>query len=165
MMNMAPIFLRNSLQLGTHANSARAEMMTGCKLTLSQERHGEGQRQTPKPERKSHDQHNQHELYRHQHVQEMWQNWTLGDRLLQTPATTATRRKARVTRKAQGKANMWTLWKRISLLQQLLSCRIVTNTEYNWRTLVQFKRGSVDYGCENQFRVYKETSWCRVFAS
>ena len=62
MMNMAPIFLRNSLQLGTFANSAthpsslvamvllfpelwsesdrqlemeRAQMMTGCKLTLS----------------------------------------------------------------------------------------------------------------------------------
>ena len=38
----------------------------------------------PKPERKSHDQHDQHELYRHQHVQELWQNWTLGERLLET---------------------------------------------------------------------------------
>ena len=61
MMNMAPIFLRNSLQLGTYANSTalratcsgvtpletlerirprhlemeRVQMMTGCKLTLS----------------------------------------------------------------------------------------------------------------------------------
>ena len=32
--------------------------------------------------------------------------------------------------------------------------------------LVQFKRGTVDHGCDNQFRVFhKETSWCRVFAS
>ena len=56
MMNMAPIYLRNSLQLGTYANSTalgvtpletlervqprhlemeRVQMMTGCKLTLS----------------------------------------------------------------------------------------------------------------------------------
>ena len=27
------------------------------------------------------------------------------------------------------------------------------NTEYNWRTLVHFKRGTVDHGCDNQFRV------------
>ena len=32
------------------------------------------------------------------------------------------------------------------------------------RTLVHFKRGPVDHGCDNQFRVFhKETSWCRVF--
>ena len=55
--------------------------MTGCKSTLSRERQVEGQKQTPKPERKSHDQHEQH---RHQHVQELWQNWTLGERLLET---------------------------------------------------------------------------------
>ena len=33
-----------------------------------------------------------------------------------------------------------------------------TNTEYSWRALVQFIRGTVDHGCDNQFRVYKETS-------
>ena len=37
--------------------------------------------QTPQLARKSHD---QHELYRHQHVPEMWQNWTLGEGLLET---------------------------------------------------------------------------------
>ena len=43
------------------------------------------------------------------------------------PVTTATRRKARVTRKAKGKANTWRLWKRISLLKQLQPCRIFNN--------------------------------------
>ena len=51
---------------------------------LSQERQGEGHRQTPTPERKSHEQHKQHEQYRRQHVQQLWQNWTLGERLLET---------------------------------------------------------------------------------
>ena len=87
MMNMAPIFLRNSLQLGTYANSAalRTALLQWCYSSrnfaanptvsagngtsadddpyasrLSQERQGEGQRQTPKPERKSHDQHGQY---------------------------------------------------------------------------------------------------------
>ena len=46
---------------------------------LSQERQGEGQRQTPNPERKSHDQHDQQELYRHRHVQELWQIWWAKD--------------------------------------------------------------------------------------
>ena len=40
------------------------------------------------------------------------------------PVTTATRREARVTRKATGKANTWTLWKRISLLKQPQPCRV-----------------------------------------
>ena len=51
---------------------------------LSQERQGEGQRQTPKPERNSHKQHEQHEQYRHQHV-------------------SAAQTKARTTRKGKGK--------------------------------------------------------------
>ena len=39
-------------------------------------------------------------------------------------------------------------------------------SECCWRTLVHFKRGPVDHGCDTQFRVFhKETSWCRVFAS
>ena len=39
------------------------------------------------------------------------------------------------------------------------------NTGHHWRTLVHFKRGSVDHGCDNRFRVNRKTSWCRVFAS
>ena len=39
--------------------------------------------------------------------------------------TTATRIKARVTTKANGKANTWTLWKRPNLLKQLQPCRIL----------------------------------------
>ena len=145
-------------------------MMTGWKSTLSRKARG-SQRQTPQPERESHD---QHELYRHQHVQEVWQNWTVGKGLLETRWRSVRQlnqqqqqhaEKARVTRIAKGKADTWTSWKRISLLKQHQPCRIFHNNEYNCRTLVQFKRGSVDHGCENQFRVYKETSWCRVFAS
>ena len=81
MMNIAPIFLRNSLQLVTYANSAahRPALLQWCcssrnfgaNTTVSagngtsadddrmqadsQERQGEGQRQTPKRERKWHE--------------------------------------------------------------------------------------------------------------
>ena len=41
------------------------------------------------------------------------------------PVTTAAHRKARVARKAKGKANTWTLCKRISLMKQLQPCRIL----------------------------------------
>ena len=44
------------------------------------------------------------------------------------PVITAKRRKARVTRKAKGTANTWTLWKRISFLKQLQPCRILDTT-------------------------------------
>ena len=98
MMNMAPIFLWNSLQLGTYANSAalRTALLQWCyssrnfgaNPTVSAGNgtsagddqmqvdslkkgkwKGEGKHQNHK--RKSHD---QHELYKHQHVQELWQN-------------------------------------------------------------------------------------------
>ena len=41
------------------------------------------------------------------------------------PVTTATHRKARTTRKAEAKANKWSLWKRISPLKQPQPCRIL----------------------------------------
>ena len=47
------------------------------------------------------------------------------ERMTIPPVTTATRRKARVTRKAKGKANTWMLWKRISLVKQPQPCRIL----------------------------------------
>ena len=100
MMNMAPIFLRNSLQLGTYANSTalRAALLQWCYSSRNSganptassgngtsadddrmqvdslkksKRKDKGKK--PTPERKSHDQHDQHELHRHQHVQELWQ--------------------------------------------------------------------------------------------
>ena len=87
-MNMAPNFLTNSLQLGTYANRAalRTALLQWCcssrnfganptvsvgngtRSRLFQERQGEGRRQTPQPEGKSHDQHDQHELNRNQRV-------------------------------------------------------------------------------------------------
>ena len=113
MMNMAPNVRRNSLQLGTYANSAalRTAVLQCCfsfrnfganptvsagngtgadddnrmqvdSLKKGQEK-GKGKHQNQKGN--SHDQHrDQHELYRHQHVQELWQNWTLGEGLLET---------------------------------------------------------------------------------
>ena len=103
MMNMALVSLRNSLQLGTYANSTalRAALLQcyssrnfGANLTAPSgngtgadddrvqvdslkkgKRKGKGKK--PTPERKSHDQHDRHDLYRHQHVQELWQTWTL----------------------------------------------------------------------------------------
>ena len=111
MMNVAPNFLGNSLQLGTYANSAAFQTALlqwcyssrnfGANPTVSagngtsaddepmqvdslEKSEGEGQRQTPESEWKSHEPHKQHEPYRHQHVQELWRNWTSGERLLET---------------------------------------------------------------------------------
>ena len=80
------------------------------------------------------------------------------------PVTTSTFRKARVTRKAKGKAKHVDVVETNQPSENSVN-RVVsfTNTECHWRTLVQFKR---DHRCDNQFRVFhKETSWCRVFAS
>ena len=96
MMNMVPISLRNSLQLGTYPNSAArraayssrnfgaSPTVTAGNVTSAggdpmqvdslKKRSGEGEKQTPPSERNPSDQHGQHELYRHQHVQELWQN-------------------------------------------------------------------------------------------
>ena len=112
MMNMAPIFLRNSLQSGTYANSAalRAALLQlcycsrnfGANPTVSagngtradndnlmqvdnlKKSKGKSKNKHQIQKKKSHDQHDQHELCRHRHVQELWQNWTLGERLLET---------------------------------------------------------------------------------
>ena len=68
------------------------------------------------------------------------------------PVTTATRRKARTTRKAKVKANTWTLSKRISLLKQLQPCRILHKPRAQLessRAIQTWNRGS---GCDNQFQ-------------
>ena len=104
MVKMAPIFLRNSLQLGTNANSValRTALLQWCYFSRNfganptvsagngtsadddrmqvdslEKGKGKGKSKHHNQKRKSHDQHDQHELYRHQHVQELWQNWTL----------------------------------------------------------------------------------------
>ena len=106
MMNMAPIFPGNNLQLGTYANSAalRTALLQWCyssrnfganptvsagndddnKMKVDSLKKARGRsRRTPKPEGKTRAQHDQHEQSRHQHVQELWQTWTLGERLLE----------------------------------------------------------------------------------
>ena len=94
----------------------------------SQERQGEGQRQTLKPERTSHEEHKQHEQYRTVTELDIGRK-SAGDQVEELtttpPVTSTTHRKARTTRKAKAKANMWTLWKRISLLKQPQPCRIL----------------------------------------
>ena len=111
MMNMAPIFLRNSLQLGTYSNSAalRAALLQWCfssrnfganstvtagnvtsedddRMQVDSSKKGEekvkskshyqkGNRPTSTTNTSSH---------RYQPVQELWQTWTLGERLLET---------------------------------------------------------------------------------
>ena len=99
-MNMAPVFLRNSLQLGTYANSAglRTALLQWChssrnfgatptassgngtsadddRMQVDSLKKGKrkGKGKKPTSEMKSHD---QHELYRPQHVQALWQTWT-----------------------------------------------------------------------------------------
>ena len=104
MMNMAAIFLRSGLQLGytcqQHSSSCRcySSRNFGANPTASSgngtsadddrmqvdslkkgKRRGKGKK--PTPERKSHD---QHELYRHQHVHELWKTCTLGEKLLES---------------------------------------------------------------------------------
>ena len=109
MLNMAPIFLGNNLQLVTDVHSAAfriiAMMLFSRKFGASQtlaagNRTGadddsrtqvdslkKGMEKVklkgkhPKLERFSHKQHKQH---RRQHLQELWWNWTLGERLLKT---------------------------------------------------------------------------------
>ena len=73
---------------------------------------------------------------------------TAGDQVEErttNPPATATRRKARATRKAKGKANTWTLWKRISLLKQLQPCRVLhkhrVQLEHS-RAIQSWNRGS-----------------------
>ena len=153
MMNMAPILFWNSLQLGTHANSADLRTalfpmvllfpklwtesdrvswkwnMTGCKSTLSRKARWRAKANTK----------TRKEIARPARLTRALQTATrartvaeldsgrktagdLVEERTTSPPVTATRRKARVTRKAKGKANTWRLWKRISLLQ---ACRIL----------------------------------------
>ena len=69
---------------------------------------------------------------------------------------TAIQMKAKTIRDAKAKASRWTWWKRISLPKQPQP--YLSQTPSRIEALVHFKRGTVDHGCDNQFRVYKETS-------
>ena len=196
-------FLRSKLQLGKNANSAALQTALlqwcyssrnfGVNPTVSAgsgtgadddsrmqvdplkrgKEKGKGKHQNQKGNRTKNTK--QHEQYRHQHVQELWQTLdtgrkTAGDQVEEPttipPVTTATHRKARTTGKATAKANKWTLWKQISHLKQPQPCR----TLHKHLALIGelsciSRRGTerFDRGCDTQFRVFhKETSWCIV---
>ena len=111
----------------------RAQMMTGCQPTLSRKARGRGKaniktrKEFARPARPTRA---LQTSTRARTVAELdIGRRTAGDpeeeRMTIPPVTTATRRKARVTRKAKGKANTWTLWKRISLVKQPQPCRIL----------------------------------------
>ena len=152
-MNATPNVLRNSLQLGTYANSAalRTALLQWCYssrnfganptvsagngtsadddwMQVDSLRKGKekgkgkhqnqnGNRTTSTTNTSSTDINTCKNCGRTGH----WGNdcWRPGGGAYDnsTRVTTATRRKARVTRKAEAKANTWTLWKRISLLK------------------------------------------------
>ena len=112
-------------------------------------------------------------LFSHQHVQELWQNWTLGEGLLETrwnsTSNNSNPQKGKGHKKGNGKGKHVDVVdtsqpsKTASTAASTVSHPSRTNTEYNWT--VHFKRGEVDHGCDNQFRVNKKTSWCIVFTS
>ena len=147
-------------------------MMTRMQVDSLNKDKGKGKRQTRKPERKSHD---QHELFRHQHVQELWQNWALSERLLETrwrsvttipPVNNSYTQKGKCHKKGKGKSTHVDVEEMNQPPETASTVSYPSQTPSTiWKALVQFKRGTVDHGCDNQFRVYKETSWCRVFAS
>ena len=110
MMNMAPIFRRSNLQLGTHANSAFFRTVFSQKMVLlfpklwriatvsagngtgadddnrvqvDSLHKGNGKGKGKHPNKKGTHTCKQKQ-HRHQHMQELWLNGTLGERLLET---------------------------------------------------------------------------------
>ena len=134
MMNIAPIFFRNSLQLWVHVPTAqlfvqpccsgvtpletlerirpwqlemeRAQMMTGCKSTLSRKA-----RRRAKANTKS-----RKEITRPGGAKDCWRP---GGGAYDNSTSNNSN-----TQKGKGGNNTWTLWKRISLLKQPQPCRI-----------------------------------------
>ena len=108
----------------------RAQMMTGCKLTLSRKARGRAKANTKTRREIARPTRALQTSTRVRPVAELdIGRKTAGDQVEERttipPVTTATLRKARVTRKAKRRANTWTLWKRISLLKQPQPCRIL----------------------------------------
>ena len=69
-----------------------------------------------------------------------------------------TQEKGRVTRKAKGKS------KHVDVVETNQPSETASTVSCPSQT-PSTKRGTVDHGCDNQFRVYKETNWCRALAS
>ena len=201
MMNMAPIFLRNSLQLGTYASSAalRTALLQWChsspnlgaNSTVSAgngtsadddrmqvdslkkgKRKGKGKHQNQKGNRttnttktNSTDINTRKNCGRTGHwAKDCWRSG--GGAYDNSTSNKSNTQKGKSHKKRQRrKHTRFRCGNEAAFCNSLNRVVSFTNTEYNWRTFVQFKRRTVDHGCDNQFRVYKETSWCRVFAS
>ena len=171
---MAPSFLRKSLQLGTYANRAalRTALLQWCyfsrnfgatptvsagngtsadddQMQVDCFMKGKGQGKG-----KHHIQKGNRTTSTTKTSSTDINTWDIGrktaggqveERTTTPPVTTATRRKARTTRKAKVKASTWTLWKRFSLLKQLQTCRILHKHRVHLessRAIQSRKRGS-----------------------
>ena len=136
-----------------HLEMERVQMMTGCKLTLSRKVREKAKVKTNTREEIARPARPTRALQTSTRARTVAEldigRRTAGDpeeeRMTIPPVTTATRRKARVTRKAKGKANAWTLWKRISLLKKPQPCRILHRRRVqleNCRAIQTWNRGS-----------------------
>ena len=165
MMNMAPIFLRNILQLGTYENSTalRTALLQSCcssrnfganptvsagngtsayddwmQVDSLKKGKGKGKGRTTSTTNTS-----STDINTCKNCGMDIGRKTAGDqveeRMTIPPVTTATRSTARVTGKAKGKANTWTLWERISLLKQPQPCRILHKHRVQWENSRGFK--------------------------
>ena len=198
MMNVAPNFLRNSLQLWIHTPTVplfeqfccngvtlpetlerirpcqvameQAQMMTRCMSRLSRKARGRAKANTKIEKEIARTTQATRALQtptRGRTVAELdIRRKTAGDQVEAPatipPGTTATRRKARTTRKAKGKANTWTLWKRISLLKQPSTVSYPSQTP---RTIGELLCNSNVEPWIKGVTINSVSSWCRVFAS
>ena len=197
-MSMAPLSLRNNVQLGTHANSAalRTALLQWCfssrnfgpnptqsagngtgadddnKIQVDSLKKGNGRAKadTQKPGRKSHKRHKQHGEYRHQHVHELWQNGTLGGRLLEAydnnTRNNSHTNKGKNYKKGKGKG------KHMDVMETNQSSETASTVSFPSQTPSTLGELSCTSNVEPWImgvtinsRVNRRTSWCRVFAS
>ena len=176
MMNMSPIFLRNSLQLGTYANSAalRTALLQWCYSSRNFERirpchlenrtRADDRMQVSRKARRGvkANTKTRREIERPARPTRALQTSTRG----RTVAELGIGRKTvgdqvdnSITQKGKshkkGKGNS----KHVDVVETNQASETASTVwypsqtpQYNWRTLVQFKRGTVDHGCDNQFR-------------
>ena len=159
-----------------HLEMERLQMMTGCKLTLSRKVRETAKVKNQPPEKKSHDQHDQHELLQTSTRARTVANLDIGRKTAGTPvrgayAISSYRNTGRGESKHTGKGKgthvdvVETEQSQPSETASMVSYTSQDPQCY-WRALVHFKRGPADHGCHNPFRVIrKETTRCREFAS
>ena len=199
MMNMAPIFLGSSLQLGTYANSTalRAALLHRCysirnfgaNLTASSgngtsavddrmqvdslkkgKRKGKGMNQHQRGNRTTSTTNTSStdiNTCKNCGTDGQWAKdcWKPGGGACDTSTYRNTGKgKSKHTGKGKGK-HVDVVETEEPRPSETASTASFARPKCYWRTLVHLKRGPVDHGCDNQFRIiHKETSWCRVFA-